>query len=275
MRYSTKTCLYVLTLGLLMLIVTGCGDDPVSGDEPESPPEHPQFSQVSINDSFFRDNPVPDPNDQNYLVYSIAHEGIIEMAVEVESLLNFPLSVLEETAASEAVLDGDTWSWEFTFFIEAEHINQEEGFNAQSKVTAITQNMTGNTVWEIFFTAEDTPIGDLDQFMAFSISVNEDETDGTISFFDPRDLAGGSISWTVPSATVKEIIFDVTEEEGEELNPLQINYNEDQPQFSILVTDDTDDTPVQISWNTDTGTGSIDSPDGTFCWDETLRNTEC
>lgn len=274
-QYSLLSHIFVLFASFVLLQT--CSDS-ASTDEPGPSPEVPQLEAVSIDDSYFQENNPENPEDEEFTAYLISQEGITVTAQELLTILELPEAVFSAVSNAEVSEEDGVWTWEFMFTILGEMIDEEGDLDAETRVTAQPGDLNNETSWSVFFTIDESPYGPMDNFNAFNVTVNQDESEGTIELFDPEnpDTRNVDLSWTMSSADEKSISINAIEEgeNGDQL--IEITYTESGPEFTLSFVESMDEaTQVLISWNTETGSGSIDTPDGLFCWDNTLRMTEC
>lgn len=269
----------------VFVLMTNCGDDTVSPDVGVEP-EIPLLQDVQINSTYFEENIPSDQDLQNpdpYFPYLTARETVISADASLQSVLEFPGLFLLVTSQREPEYENDVWVWSFQYTVEGTLIDQEDDFIADVFVTADVDESADQVEWDFRLSGTGSPFGDLDDFQVFDASTNLNNSTGQFRFFSPEnpDTPILDLLWEIPVPNEKEIMvtlldFPENGEENELDEPLilTLDYIENESEYSLTLLQ-ASELQAEINWNTENETGSIDSEDGVYCWDEDMRVTDC
>lgn len=269
---------YLSTVLIILLfgVFQACGEDPASMGG-AIPPELPQFEEISIDDSYFRKNGPAEPQSQQFESFVFAKQGILLISSELLSILELPKAMLIGAENIEPFLTSGIWAWEYGFIIPAELVEEENDITTEVRVTAQAGNPDNETVWSIFVSAEETPVGPLDRFNLANATLTNNGTTGILEFFNPEEpeISILDVAWNTPSEDEKTLNMLFRDEGEQNVGITEIIFSQNGTAYSFSVYDSFNETEVIITWNTLTGTGAINTPDGLFCWDEYLMNIAC
>lgn len=263
------------------VILAGCGNDTVSPD-PEIEPEVPRLQGVQINSAYFEQN---NPSDQDlqdpepFFPYLEAQEVVTEAAANLQSALEFPRFFLLVTSQREPQFENDRWVWSFDYTVDGALAGQEEDFTVDVFVTAVVNESADQVDWDFHLSGTGTPFGDLEDFRIFDASTNLNNSSGNFLFFLPEnpDIPFIDLTWEIPVPNEKEIIATLVESDeavDDESQIFTLDYIENETEFSLTLLR-ASDLLSEISWNSESETGSIENEDGLFCWGDDMRVADC
>jgi hypothetical protein len=283
MEREKKRFLYTLIVITGLFLIQACDTDPASPEIGDAP-EIPLFQNVEIDNSYFQENsPSGEEMEQNpgaYDPFLTARNMVSILKDRFDETLELPRFFLLVTSTREAAFQDGNWVWNFPFTVDGELIDEEEDFDVDVFVTARV-NENANTVnWEFLVSGTGTPFGDLDDFKIFEAETSLDNSAGELQFFSPDnpEIPVLDLEWDINSPTDKTfsatLIVDDNEENNNSVSITIIGYFEEVPDFSLSFSDGSDST-IEVTWNTDTLSGSIATAEETCFWGEDLAETEC
>jgi hypothetical protein len=278
---------FSLVAGLLLL--QACGDDDPASPGADNPPDMPLLQGVEIDSGYFQQNNPADQdvqeNPEAYAPYLTAQQIVLGMDNVISDAVELPRFFLTVSNQREPEFVDGTWIWQFPFTVDGSLIDEEEDFTVDVYITADVDEVSNRVNWEFLFSGTGTPFGDIENFRLFEIMTNLDNTSGDLQFYSPENpnVPLLDVSWDIAAADEKTIsVTMITEvEEGDNDNgngdiiTLAIDYSENGDEFSLVFNDGSQETPVDVNWNTGSLDGSITDPMQTCFWGSDLAVTEC
>jgi hypothetical protein len=296
-RHLTAALLPAL---VLVLSLAGCSEDSyVTGPGPQTAPELPPASTMSMDVSLFDSAPV-DPQ-----VVAEGGYGVVPLEAGLHTKLNFINAALRvhfinivlcaalvEPVAAFALAaqsvpqpqrDG-SWLWTYIFV----------GDEAEYSIFLYGKNMGTYTEWRMEVSSTD-PEAPFDHFVWFEGQVEMDESSGYWQFYEPEEdppvlaMAAVGVVSSTPGVPVIRIDWENRENDEHELVFLinkegipeegsTLTYFESPTMSSVDFYNAANGNTGIIIWYPD-GSGSIEWPDyrdgGKYCWNAFQRDTDC
>ncbi len=282
MRTTTTklTTSFLVIIG--MLILHACSDDNGVAPDPGMEPQVPVLQQVDIDNSYFQNNePDPEAESENpdlFQPFLTAKSIVTSMKEGVQGAIELPSFFLLITSQRDPVFSDGLWEWDFTYTVAGSLIGEDQDFDVDALVTADLNEDANSVDWEFRFSGENTPFGNLENFLLMTLNTTLDNSSGSLQFFSP-EAPGNPIvdlEWDVnlPESRSVSLTFAEQDEESDEMSIMNANYLEQEDEFSLTVSDDSPETPITVDWNTSTPGGSITNPAQTCIWGEDLA-AEC
>lgn len=284
---SKSGSLIMISLMLsLSMILHGCDDDPTSAIDGGDAPEIPRMdSAPQVDDSYFQEN---DPQmslqqteqtDTDYLPYSFAREIVINHAA-VMAVEPHPFVVLNQIDV-EPEQENGRWVWDYSgdMTLPGEDIAMFEIL-----LTADVNEAQNEAFWEMVWSYDDPETGDTESFTYLDMTISLDHERGEWNMYSPdhSDIPEDSPVLEIDYETTADDehfvhhTYHESEDVSQDLFELIYEQEENEHTFRILETEDGVTEETIITWDTDSGTGSVDAPGMFNCdWREDLQITEC
>jgi hypothetical protein len=240
---------------------------------------------VEIDSGYFQQN---NPSDQDvqqnpeaYSPYLTAQQVVLGTGMALGEAVDLPRFFLTVSNQREPEFVDGTWVWQFDYTVDGALLDEEEDFTVDVYITADVNEASGIVNWEFLFSGSGTPFGDIENFRLFEIESSLDNTSGDLQFYSPEnpDIPLLDIAWDIDGADEKTISTTVIteDEEGEngDMITLMIDYTESGDDLQLVFNDGSQETPIEVNWNTETLEGSITNPMQTCFWGSDLTVTEC
>ncbi|MEX0778345.1 MAG: hypothetical protein WD491_04685 [Balneolales bacterium] len=260
MRLKGSIVLFSISLLLPSLLITSCGDDPVSGLNKEDVPPPPNFNEIDMDLSVFDAALNSSSAMQSSNSYTEAAYTARAAELSLTALATWPNILFQENQWGDAELRDGVFTWEYSYAFEGE---------GMSFVVTADELANGDTDWQLRFslqTAEDNIENAL--FLRAIISADGQEGRWTIYNMDNPDEALGTLTFEKEDDVPVYIKFELSEDE---FDASQILYEVDGT-MSSLIFKDSGQTESEIHWNNATGSGCITKNGEESCWNENYED---
>lgn len=255
----------------LVIGVTACSDDNSTGAEEEdcttSLPS--EFAPVSIDQSYFNQQTVPNQQDPQYANYF----QVQQIATTGSSLFaggGGPFSIASALLlyAQFAGISPDFEDGSCVWTISPPP-SQVDG---QELTVTINATPTGSGVnWEIFFDGELNEEESVEDFRILTGFTSNDETEGEWNYYDPSAPNSPALTytWEIDSETDFDLNVSAV---ASEFGISTITYSKTGVENSM--TFDTGESPAEVYWNEETDSGWIEDSEGRRCYTDFV-NSAC
>lgn len=279
-----KRAIRTLALPVLCaVLLAGCGKDSAKPqDDASRPPSLPPAESMFFDLSFFQGERAEAANaraaqpaseeafTQFHWLNAVVRVAVINLAV-AEIFLP-PMYAFQAAIHTDPVLEEDgTFLWTYVW-------EEDPGHPVTIRLRGRVEGVTVHWSLRVTDPGADPP---LDDFLWFFGESGIVEDQGFWIFNDRRDGTAvdvARIDWDVEARRDRTLSFESTDEADENFGD-RLTYRVDGPLCSIVYHDSATESDWDITWNEDTGTGSLMVPDyhdgERACWDERQNDIEC
>lgn len=274
MKFTTIQSITLLSA--ILVLFTGCNSSSTGVED--TPPVLPPSVVLETDFALFSENNAganiqagANKIENPYSHFLNASTRALLLNGTINANLFLPASILTAAEAVEPVLnEDDEWEWNFSV----------SGNSQTFSVSLVGEEQdSGQTTWSVF--VSNSLLNLDDELLLEGVSTSNS---GSGSWTVNRLAGFGTVQphlqldWDFDSVT--EYSVDLEFLQMRDLLPVQsIRTQRDGPEKQTISRDMDDDLRADISWNVDTKTGSLVSPEynngDRACWDSTFRNTEC
>ena len=191
--------------------------------------------------------------------------GVAKIILEANLAIPKALITAAQDETADAV-NNTEWEWSF-----------DTAANGQNFGVRLTANAESNdeVMWNFYVT---NSVLDLDDQIFFSGTSDYEATSGTWTYFNLETGREVSVVTWQRTEDSTSVTLDVESDRNNNLGD-SISYEFDGTVKTVVFVDVSEDETTTISYNTETMTGFIISPNynngAKSCWDENLNNTTC
>ncbi|WP_421774181.1 hypothetical protein [Gracilimonas sp.] len=258
-RITTFTCL-LLSVSLFLF---SCNTTNSDKNPPEMPP--PESMKVDMSEMESASNKTVAKAAESNFNTALFAAGVAKVILEANLAIPRALMTAAQDKSAEAV-NGNEWEWSYT--------TAANGENYGVRLTASVES-TDEVTWNFYVT--NSELG-YDNQLFFTGTSDFEATSGTWTYFDLE--SGNEVSVVTWNRADNEasVTLEVESDRNDNLGD-SISYDFDGTIKTVVFVDVSEDETTTISYNTETMTGFIISPNynegAKSCWDENLNNTTC
>lgn len=185
-----------------------------------------------------------------------------------------PAQIFMELAA-ELNQEADQTDYEFVDGLYIwEYTHTVEGESATIRYEAEPDEASGEVEWRLYLSIENQEFS-IDNELFMRGTTSQDGSSGNWEIYDVTGSSGDdpvlSFNWTIDGNENLSTIFTINAD-GQTVT---IEYEEDGNMRTLMFTSSTEDVDIVITWNAETGAGSITNNGNQMCWDSNFDDIAC